>query len=100
MKKPDCYKCKYRGSVPGSAHICCEHPSLGKFNDDPIAKMLGIFASVGRVPPVMASSKNLNIKGNPHGIKNGWFNFPFNFDPVWLENCDGFKEAGQSGVVK
>jgi len=32
----------------------------------------------------------LNVKGHPHGIKNGWFIWPFNFDPVWLENCDGF----------
>jgi hypothetical protein len=31
----------------------------------------------------------------PHGICNGWFIWPINFDPVWLENCDGFesKEA-------
>jgi hypothetical protein len=33
-----------------------------------------------------------NVKGAAHGIKKGWFNFPFNFDPVWLENCDGFEK--------
>lgn len=49
--KPDCYKCKYRGNLPGDAHSCCKHPN---------------------------------------GIKNGWFFWPLNFDPVWLENCDGF----------
>jgi hypothetical protein len=32
----------------------------------------------------------LNIKGNPHGIRNGWFNWPMNFDPTWLEQCEGF----------
>jgi hypothetical protein len=31
-----------------------------------------------------------NVKGHPHGIKNGWFFHPFNFDPVWLEACDSF----------
>jgi len=31
------------------------------------------------------------VKGAEHGIKNGWFYWPFNFDPVWLEQCDGFQ---------
>lgn len=57
-KKFDCYSCRYQGDVANSAHICCEH----------------LFPK--------------NIKGDSHGIKNGWFCFPFNFDPVWLENCD------------
>jgi len=34
---------------------------------------------------------NAKVKGNSHGIKNGWFAWPFNFDPTWLEECDGFK---------
>jgi hypothetical protein len=32
----------------------------------------------------------LNIKASAHGIKMGWFMHPVNFDPVWLESCDGF----------
>lgn len=28
--------------------------------------------------------------GSAHGIRNGWFRWPVNFDPVWLETCDGF----------
>jgi len=39
-----------------------------------------------------AGGAELNIRGNPHGIKRGWFSWPYNFDPVWLENCDGFEE--------
>lgn len=31
-----------------------------------------------------------NAKGSEHGIKKGWFLWPFNFDPVWLESCEGF----------
>jgi hypothetical protein len=89
-EKPDCYRCKYRGSLPGSAHSCCKHPSLKEAMENPMLQLMGIFASVGRVAPMMANSKELNIKANPTGIKNGWFNFPFNFDPIWLERCDGF----------
>ena len=64
INKPDCYKCKYRDIIPGDCHSRCRHPKAGE----------------------------CNIKGNEHGIKEGWFMWPFNFDPIWLENCDGFKE--------
>lgn len=32
------------------------------------------------------------VSANPHGIKNGWFMWPINFDPCWLESCDGFSQ--------
>jgi hypothetical protein len=35
------------------------------------------------------------VTGSAHGIRNGWFCWPFNFDPTWLESCDGF-EAKQT----
>ena len=89
--KPNCYKCKYRSKMPGDAHICCKHPKNGKVMDDPYAGMMAMLASVGRVAPTKVDT-GLNVKGNPHGIKNGWFNWPFNFDPIWLEACDGFDE--------
>lgn len=41
------------------------------------------------------NAQKLNIKAELHGIKNGWFFWPVNFDPVWLISCNGFtpKEA-------
>lgn len=36
-------------------------------------------------------NRALAITANPHGVKNGWFSWPFNFDPVWLESCSGFE---------
>lgn len=53
---------------------------------------MAIFASVGRVEPVIGPSfADLGIQGNAHGIKKGWFNWPWNFDPVWLDSCSGFE---------
>ena len=93
-KKPNCYDCKYRGKVAGSAHSSCKHPSFNDINDNPFANVLGIFASVGRIAPIQGKSNNgIVVKGNPQGIKRGWFNHPFNFDPVWLEECNGFKKC-------
>jgi len=29
--------------------------------------------------------------GDPHGVKNGWFMYPLNFDPVWAKkNCSNY----------
>jgi len=92
-KKPNCYECAYRGTLPGSAHSKCLHPKIKGSTEDPLANVLGTLASVGRISPLPLPHGNpLNIKGNKHGILNGWFNWPVNFDPLWLENCDGFEE--------
>lgn len=61
-REHDCYKCVFRGGVPGSRHSSCS----------------GIFAAV---------------RLNPHGVKNGWANHPMDFDPVWVEECLGFKSS-------
>jgi hypothetical protein len=57
--KNNCYKCIFRGSVPGSTHSCCNKQSA-------------------------------LIKAGDHGIKNGWVMFPFDFDPIWIIECDSF----------
>lgn len=30
------------------------------------------------------------VTANAHGVAHGWFRWPLNFDPVWLQSCDGF----------
>ena len=30
------------------------------------------------------------VRGYQHGIDNGWFLWPLNFDPAWLTECDRF----------
>jgi hypothetical protein len=81
--KPDCYKCEYRWSIPGDAHSTCKHPVYKDIS--PEVKLLGLLGAKINVP-------GLNIQGHPDGIKNGWFNHPFNFDPIWLIACNGFKQ--------
>jgi len=91
QQKPNCYECQYRGGVAGSAHSSCKHPSFAKVQDDPLLNIMAIFASVGRVPAINIESSECKVTANPHGIRKGWFNHPYNFDPVWLETCTGFK---------
>ena len=63
--KKSCYSCAYKRNVPGDAHIACG------FN----------FKKAEKPTP----------KGDSHGIANGWFTFPINYDPNWMRSdCGGF----------
>jgi len=87
MDKPDCYKCKYRDEVPGSAHSRCRHPAFDSLKENPMIELMALLGG-GGIPPIAV--KGITVRGNPHGIRSGWFSHPFNFDPVWLQECDGF----------
>ena len=91
-KKPNCHKCQHRRDLPGSAHSSCAHPDIGE--SDPISEVFSLLGG-GRSLPVglvQEGATKLKIKANFHGIRKGWFNWPYNFDPCWLENCEGFTE--------
>ena len=90
-EKPNCYDCKFRNPVLGSAHSCCGHPSAG--GKDALGRIMAIFAGVGRAAPTVdvAGAKRLNIEASPHGVCRGWFNWPYDYDPTWLLRCDGFE---------
>ena len=86
-ERPNCYDCKYRGSVPGSAHSSCNHPKCKQGSDSILGLMSAL--SGGHAPQIKTG---LKVVGSPQGIRGGWFNHPFNFDPVWLESCNGFEK--------
>ena len=76
--KPNCYECKHRRVIPGDTHSSCHYPGTE-------SSLLDAF-----LPKEVRLATRLNITGHPHSIKNGWFTWPINFDPVWLLSCDGF----------
>ena len=85
MSKPNCYECKYRGEIPGDAHSRCLHPAIKTEGTNPIEAM--IEAVCGKF---ISTANELGIQGDTHAIRNGWFLWPANFDPVWLRSCNGF----------
>lgn len=95
--KPNCYECKHRGDLPGSCHSQCKHPAF-----DGAHAVFGLLATLRasqRGGPIEASNGEITVKGNQHGIENGWFMHPLNFDPVWLEECNGFESRETSTAV-
>ena len=42
---------------------------------------------------VLCSKVDITMTGKEHGIKNGWFAYPFNFDPIWrTSECASYEE--------
>lgn len=79
---PNCFTCKYRRDLPGDSHSACAHPDLTDRH-----RALGMLAFI--MTSRVEFSPNLQVKANIHGVRMGWFMYPGNFDPVWLEECTG-----------
>lgn len=67
-----CFNCAYCREVPGSAHKACA------FNWRKNVETVS--------PPIPRR----------HGVVNGWYFFPVNFDPSWQINpCEAFAEVAE-----
>lgn len=86
MNKPNCYDCIHRRSLPGDCHSTCGHPKAHSGINDPVLKAMSLFVSLN-----LPIKNDLNVLGKKYGIDSGWFNWPWNYDPIWLEQCDGFE---------
>lgn len=88
-EKPDCIKCKFSRPIPGESHIQCRHPSFENIYKDPLAEIAVI---MGKRFQAHGISDTCQVTAKLQGIRMGWFNHPFNFDPVWLITCTGYQE--------
>lgn len=86
--KPNCYNCHYRKPIPGDAHSRCAHPDI---NSDLLSDLLSIFNIECSAVANPGAEHKLGIVANMVGVNKGWFDWPHNFDPVWLVECDGYE---------
>jgi len=84
----NCWKCKWKRNIPGSAHVRCEHPKA-KLPDHPLTPLIEMLSLFG-CPPIKTE---LRVKIKATGIRGGWAGHPLNFDPIWIEECEGFEEG-------
>lgn len=76
--KNACYRCKHRRCIPGDAHSACGHPERLRWGHEP---------------------QRLVVVAHPYGVRNGFFSWPWNFDPIWLRECSGFEARAEAEVV-
>ena len=85
--KTKCYECKFKGSVPGSAHSSC---NVIKQTSDEKAFELEMLLATNQVTLVNELTNEPIVKLNEHGVRMGWASWPIDFDPVWVESCGFF----------
>jgi hypothetical protein len=97
MKDPNCnncYKCPFRGTIPGSAHSRCKHPVA----EENMTRL--ITGLMERRRPEISFKNRPYLTINQHGFQSGWAAWPLNFDPLWIscflplsdEEIDAFRE--------
>ena len=83
----NCNNCKFKGFVPDSSHhISCTVLRVNGINSD--VKLLELLMSTNQVELINTTTNEPHVKINEYGKKNGWANYPLNFDPIWIEHCE------------
>ncbi len=77
MKANNCYQCKHRRNISGSAHIACG------LIEGASALLIAAQMSTGFGLTIQKDGVDL-IEFNPVGIRGGWCFWPVNFDPTWV----------------
>lgn len=89
MSKAPCEVCIYHRGIPGDAHKRCTHP---KTATGPISRIPDLIGAIsGGLTLDIALADELGVKVDMTGVKAGWCNWPHNFDPIWILDC----QAGQ-----
>lgn len=89
----DCLTCRYRGTVPNSRHSSCKHPRVNDIIGDHDALQILLDRLVNN--HVVANFyDDLQVEFDRAAIMEGYALFPFNFDPIWLKQCTGYREVG------
>lgn len=90
MSEPaKCYKCPHHKTIPGDAHLECDHPIAKAVGPDTlIAFGTGIATGFNIKLNSPDGPLEISVYGDEHGIREGWFVWPIDFDPVWLKSCN------------
>ena len=100
--KPDCYQCEYHKPLGHKGRIGCFQPKVRGLrrmsSEDTMWGILGTLEGL----PIAASNLSFlfGITINLEGMLKGEFRWPFNYDPTWLEACDGFKQKKPVNAIR
>lgn len=74
------------------------HPNTLRVHANPTAGMVAILGKRSGLTsmPLPPEAQALNVVCNEYGIRAGFAIWPCNFDPTWIEHCDGFEAIEHS----
>ena len=80
----NCNNCKFHESITGDAHVSCTILPL---------QARGYAAVLVNAIAKINTQSGVYITFEPHGVANGWCNWPLNYDPIWVKSCNQFVEV-------
>ena len=90
-----CNNCRHRGTVPNSVHSSCHHPLATEIISNSGLLFSMMKSITGDSELGYTGDLEIELKKGYEGyaIDSGYFIWPINFDPGWIENCNGYKEV-------
>lgn len=85
-----CHECIYKRTIPGNCHIKCVSPPTKDIWTNPLSEIISLYGKrIANNIPI--DRKKFGIEIDNHGFHSGWANWPFNFDPIWINKCKMFE---------
>lgn len=73
----NCSSCKHvTNGMSGSHHVGCIKGGRDTLTSMQVSAL------------IMCGLRPEKVKLSEHGIKNGWCNWPLDFDQIWVEECE------------
>lgn len=89
MKNPNCHDCIWSRKLPGSVNLLC---TITKVIDPDDWCGLARKIVKGEVSLVHKDTNEPMITICEQAKSLGWANWPIDFDPVWIEDCQYFAD--------
>lgn len=93
----NCHECIYVSQVAGSTHKSCS--TLEKLSlDKNIILEISFLLLLGKIELTYVNDEEKRvpiIEIDEYGKKQGWANWPLDFDPIWVKKCGFFLSKKQ-----
>jgi hypothetical protein len=91
MIENNCNRCIYKASAGSNTrHSKCTHPRVDFLLSDH-GDLLRVMDGIINKHKIPYLYEEMQVEFRESAIAEGWGSWPFNFDPIWLEHCTGFK---------
>ncbi len=89
----NCYRCKWKENVHGSFNVRCTHPLVPSEPDDsPLSMILASLLDTQKVFDILSGRNPMGLKVDKYALEVEWFDFPNDFDAMYIIKCDCYDE--------
>ena len=91
-REHNCYECIYREDLHHSHHSRCNllKTAATAVHQESAGSILELGIASGAMSLTDSNTGEPVIKISEHGKRNGWADWPVNFDPIWIDECPAF----------